>query len=177
MIFKISWILSPDSLNFCVLLSNAFRRRLLCLPPQSSSANMFYALEILAKKGPLAPMWLAGMMPSKMKRKQVLAADIPSLVLHVLKPEVALSQRTSAVLLHGAARIWQVQAKVLLHDCTNLSSMVLRRSTDISCIDLVCQIVIYMSICYSVCSIHFIVHINCSPPINSKQRMDKYHST
>jgi len=98
---------------------------------------MFYALEILAKKGPLAPMWLAGMMPSKLKRKQILAADIPALVIQVLRPEVALSQRTSAILLHGAARIWQVQAKALLHDCTNLSSMVLRKTNDDTCIDMV----------------------------------------
>lgn len=98
---------------------------------------MFYALEILAKKGPLASMWLAGVMPSKMKRKHVLAADIPLLVLHVLKPAVALSQRTSAVLLHGAARMWQMQARVLLYDCTNLSSMVLSRTTEVMSIDLV----------------------------------------
>lgn len=100
-------------------------------------SSMFYALEILAKKGPLASMWLAGVMPSKMKRKQVLSADITILVQSVLTPQVALSQRTSAVLLHGAARMWQMQARVLLHDCTHLSAMVLSRATDSLSIDLV----------------------------------------
>ena len=98
---------------------------------------MFYTLEILAKKGLLAHLWLSGAMPSKLKKRQILNADIPTLVQAVIEPTVALSQRTSAILLHGAARMWRVQAKTLLYDCNSLSAMVLYKASELQQIDLV----------------------------------------
>lgn len=51
---------------------------------------MFYARFVLAKKGPLAKIWLAAHLEDKLKRKMIAETDIEQCVKEVVKPVVCL---------------------------------------------------------------------------------------
>lgn len=81
---------------------------------------MFYSQIILAKKGPLAKVWLAahGWSEKKMGgRPQIFATDIAASVDSIVHPTVPLALRVSGHLLWGVVRIYSKKVHYLLHDC------------------------------------------------------------
>jgi cohesin complex subunit SCC1 len=80
---------------------------------------MFYSQIILAKKGPLAKVWLAAHHgEKKLARPQIFATDIPQTVMDICNPSVPLALRVSGHLLLGVVRIYSRKVKYVLHDCT-----------------------------------------------------------
>ena len=77
---------------------------------------MFYGKFILAKKGPLAKIWIAAHMHQKLSRDNVLETNVNEAVHEVMVPKVRLSLRTNGHLLLGIVRIWALKAKYLLGD-------------------------------------------------------------
>jgi cohesin complex subunit SCC1 len=81
---------------------------------------MFYSQIILAKKGPLAKVWLAahGWGDKKLGgRPQIFATDIAASVDSIVHPAVPLALRVSGHLLWGVVRIYSKKVHYLLHDC------------------------------------------------------------
>eukprot|EP00980_Cylindrotheca_fusiformis_P008032 scaffold1709_cov95-Cylindrotheca_fusiformis.AAC.4 len=80
---------------------------------------MFYSQVILAKKGPLAKVWLAAHWgDKKLGRPQIFATDISQSVESIVNPSVPLALRVSGHLLLGVVRIYSRKVKYVLHDCT-----------------------------------------------------------
>ena len=79
---------------------------------------MFYANFILAKKGPLAKIWLAAHWEKKLSKAHVFETDLQSSVESIIAPKVKIALRTSGHLLLGVVRIYSRKAKYLLADCT-----------------------------------------------------------
>jgi hypothetical protein len=81
--------------------------------------NMFYSQVILAKKGPLAKVWLAAHWgDKKLGRPQIFATDISQSVESIVNPSVPLALRVSGHLLLGVVRIYSRKVKYVLNDCT-----------------------------------------------------------
>ncbi|CAG9766759.1 unnamed protein product [Ceutorhynchus assimilis] len=78
---------------------------------------MFYSHFILAKKGPLARIWLAAHWDKKITKAHVFETNIETSVDGIIKPKVKLALRTSGHLLLGVVRIYSRKAKYLLADC------------------------------------------------------------
>ncbi|THK32942.1 double-strand-break repair protein rad21 homolog isoform X2 [Diachasma alloeum] len=78
---------------------------------------MFYAHFVLAKKGPLARIWLAAHWDKKLTKAHVFETNIESSVDGILQPKVKMALRTSGHLLLGVVRIYSRKAKYLLADC------------------------------------------------------------
>ncbi|KAH8275067.1 hypothetical protein KR018_005722 [Drosophila ironensis] len=78
---------------------------------------MFYEHIILAKKGPLARVWLAAHWDKKITKAHVFETNIEKSVEGILQPKVKLALRTSGHLLLGVVRIYSRKAKYLLADC------------------------------------------------------------
>ncbi|XP_067635873.1 double-strand-break repair protein rad21 homolog [Eurosta solidaginis] len=78
---------------------------------------MFYAHLILAKKGPLARVWLAAHWDKKITKAHVFETNIEKSVEGIMQPKVKLALRTSGHLLLGVVRIYSRKAKYLLADC------------------------------------------------------------
>ncbi|XP_013777469.1 double-strand-break repair protein rad21 homolog [Limulus polyphemus] len=78
---------------------------------------MFYAHFVLAKKGPLARIWLAAHWDKKLTKAHVFETNIESSVEGILQPKVKMALRTSGHLLLGIVRIYSRKAKYLLADC------------------------------------------------------------
>jgi len=78
---------------------------------------MFYAHFVLAKKGPLARIWLAAHWDKKLTKAHVFETNIESSVDGILQPKVKMALRTSGHLLLGVVRIYSRKAKYLLSDC------------------------------------------------------------
>lgn len=101
---------------------------------------MFYAHFVLAKKGPLARIWLAAHWDKKLTKAHVFETNIQKSVEDILHPKVGLvcfvfsniiqfyiflfspiqvkiALRTSGHLLLGVVRIYSRKAKYLLADC------------------------------------------------------------
>ncbi|KAJ1521100.1 hypothetical protein ONE63_002802 [Megalurothrips usitatus] len=78
---------------------------------------MFYAHFVLAKKGPLARIWLAAHWDKKLTKAHVFETNIETSVDGILKPKVKMALRTSGHLLLGVVRIYSRKAKYLLADC------------------------------------------------------------
>jgi cohesin complex subunit SCC1 len=92
---------------------------------------MFYTQFVLAKKGPLAKIWLAAHWEKKLSKAQVYETNVQDAVDEVLKPKVYLyvsnmlhillqvkmALRTTGHLLLGIVRIYSRKAKYLLADC------------------------------------------------------------
>ncbi|XP_041673671.1 double-strand-break repair protein rad21 homolog isoform X2 [Drosophila eugracilis] len=78
---------------------------------------MFYEHIILAKKGPLAKIWLAAHWDKKITKAHVFETNIEKSVEGILQPKVKLALRTSGHLLLGVVRIYSRKAKYLLADC------------------------------------------------------------
>ena len=80
---------------------------------------MFYSQVILAKKGPLAKVWLAAHWgDKKLARPQIFATDISQSVESIVNPSVPLALRVSGHLLLGVVRIYSRKVKYVLNDCT-----------------------------------------------------------
>jgi cohesin complex subunit SCC1 len=80
---------------------------------------MFYSQVILAKKGPLAKVWLAAHWgDKKLARPQIFATDISQSVESIVNPAVPLALRVSGHLLLGVVRIYSRKVKYVLNDCT-----------------------------------------------------------
>lgn len=100
---------------------------------------MFYAHFVLAKKGPLARIWLAAHWDKKLTKAHVFETNIQKSVEDILHPKVGffcycickqlfstfksiflkvkIALRTSGHLLLGVVRIYSRKAKYLLADC------------------------------------------------------------
>eukprot|EP00095_Tigriopus_kingsejongensis_P008889 maker-scaffold566_size135349-snap-gene-0.33 protein:Tk08889 transcript:maker-scaffold566_size135349-snap-gene-0.33-mRNA-1 annotation:"hypothetical protein SINV_03308" len=78
---------------------------------------MFYAHFVLAKKGPLARIWLAAHWDKKLTKAHVFDTNIEKSVDGILQPKVKMALRTSGHLLLGVVRIYSRKAKYLLADC------------------------------------------------------------
>nr|XP_023017467.1 double-strand-break repair protein rad21 homolog [Leptinotarsa decemlineata] len=78
---------------------------------------MFYAHFVLAKKGPLARIWLAAHWDKKLTKAHVFETNIEKSVDGILQPKVKMALRTSGHLLLGVVRIYSRKAKYLLADC------------------------------------------------------------
>lgn len=78
---------------------------------------MFYAHFVLAKKGPLARIWLAAHWDKKITKAHVFETNIEKSVDGILQPKVKMALRTSGHLLLGVVRIYSRKAKYLLADC------------------------------------------------------------
>ncbi|XP_055371620.1 double-strand-break repair protein rad21 homolog isoform X2 [Condylostylus longicornis] len=78
---------------------------------------MFYAHIVLAKKGPLARIWLAAHWDKKLTKAHVFETNIEQSVEGIMQPKVKLALRTSGHLLLGVVRIYSRKAKYLLADC------------------------------------------------------------
>ncbi|XP_077288258.1 RAD21 cohesin complex component verthandi [Arctopsyche grandis] len=78
---------------------------------------MFYAHFVLAKKGPLAKIWLAAHWDKKLTKAHVFETNIEKSVDGILQPKVKMALRTSGHLLLGVVRIYSRKAKYLLADC------------------------------------------------------------
>lgn len=80
---------------------------------------MFYSQIILAKKGPLAKVWLAAHWDSKkLNRPQIFAVNVAESVDNIVHPATPLALRVSGHLLLGVVRIYSQKVKYLYHDCT-----------------------------------------------------------
>ncbi len=80
---------------------------------------MFYSQVILAKKGPLAKVWLAAHWgDKKLARPQIFATDISASVDTIVNPTMPLALRMSGHLLLGVVRIYSRKVKYVLSDCT-----------------------------------------------------------
>lgn len=86
--------------------------------PFCSTSIMFYHQFILAKKAPLARVWLAAHWERKLSKALVSETDLPSSVESIISPKVKLALRTSGHLLLGVVRIYSRKTKYLLADCT-----------------------------------------------------------
>lgn len=78
---------------------------------------MFYAHFVLAKKGPLARIWLAAHWDKKLTKAHVYETNIEQSVDGIMQPKVKMALRTSGHLLLGVVRIYSRKAKYLLADC------------------------------------------------------------
>jgi hypothetical protein len=86
---------------------------------KTNNKKMFYSQIILAKKGPLAKVWLAAHWgDKKLARPQIFATDISQSVESIVNPSVPLALRVSGHLLLGVVRIYSRKVKYVLHDCT-----------------------------------------------------------
>lgn len=93
-------------------------RRNTWFSPFCSTSIMFYHQFILAKKAPLARVWLAAHWERKLSKALVSETDLPSSVESIISPKVKLALRTSGHLLLGVVRIYSRKTKYLLADCT-----------------------------------------------------------
>ena len=81
---------------------------------------MFYSDTILARKGPLASIWLAAHWDRRLTKNQIMATDVSGSLNQVMSgslPPMAL--RLSGQLLLGASKIYHRKAQYLLGDCTD----------------------------------------------------------
>lgn len=79
---------------------------------------MFYSQVILARKGPLAKIWLAAHYEKKLTKQQIFATDISASVDSVMNPSVPLALRVSGHLMVGIVRIYSKKVRYLMTDCT-----------------------------------------------------------
>ena len=81
---------------------------------------MFYNDNILAKKGPLANIWLAAHWDRRLSKAQIVQTNIQQSVTSIVQgalPPMAL--RLSGQLLLGVSKIYSRKARYLLEDCTD----------------------------------------------------------
>lgn len=78
---------------------------------------MFYSVQLLAKKGPLGTVWIAGHLDKRLKRNQIYETNIASSVDSIINPEAPLALRLSGQLLLGVVRIYSRKITYLYSDC------------------------------------------------------------
>jgi cohesin complex subunit SCC1 len=90
----------------------------LCLPADPHRRTMFYSAEMLTKRGPLARVWMASHLSTKLTKSNLLSTSIPASVTSILgEALLPMALRLSGQLLLGVARIYSRKAKYLLDDC------------------------------------------------------------
>ncbi|KAI5067204.1 hypothetical protein GOP47_0017732 [Adiantum capillus-veneris] len=80
---------------------------------------MFYSQFILAKKGPLATIWIAAHLERKLRKNQITDTNIGESVDSILYPEVPIALRLSGHLLLGVVRIYSRKVNLLFNDCSD----------------------------------------------------------
>lgn len=104
---------------------------------------MFYSVQLLAKKGPLGTVWIAGHLDKRLKRNQIYETNISNSVgglppalrqvlsfdpaAHhaeatadsIINPEAPLALRLSGQLLLGVVRIYSRKITYLYSDCND----------------------------------------------------------
>lgn len=80
---------------------------------------MFYSEYVLAKRGPLAKIWLAAHWNKRLNRAQIQRADVVDACQTIIEPPAKLALRTSGHLLLGVVRIHERKQKSLMNDCTD----------------------------------------------------------
>lgn len=80
---------------------------------------MFYSEHILTKKGPLAKIWLAAHMHSKLTKAMVFSTNISAAVARIITPDAPMALRLTSNLLLGVVRIFSRKAKYLLSDSSD----------------------------------------------------------
>ncbi|KAK4058215.1 sister chromatid cohesion protein 1 [Microbotryomycetes sp. JL221] len=86
---------------------------------------MFYNADMLTKRGPLARVWMASHLSSKITKQNMLTHSIPASVKSIMGESLLpMALRLSGQLLLGVARIYSRQAKYLLDDCSETLSKV-----------------------------------------------------
>lgn len=80
---------------------------------------MFYSQIVLAKKGPLAKIWLAAHWDKKLTRTIVFHTDILESIKRIAHPDVPLALRVSGHLLLGVVRVYNRKTRYLLTDCND----------------------------------------------------------
>lgn len=82
--------------------------------------NMFFSETLLAKRGPLAHVWLAANLERKLSRNQFIRANIEESVDAIVgQSEGPFALRLSGQLLLGVVRIYSRKAKYLMDDCND----------------------------------------------------------
>ncbi|KAH7388131.1 hypothetical protein KP509_16G059300 [Ceratopteris richardii] len=79
---------------------------------------MFYSQFILAKKGPLATIWIAAHLERKLRKNQITDTNIGESVDSILYPEIPIALRLSGHLLLGVVRIYSRKVNLLFNDCS-----------------------------------------------------------
>lgn len=79
---------------------------------------MFYAQQVLTRKGPLAKIWLAATFQTKLTRAQVFTTDVASACRQIATPEIPMALRLTGCLLLGVSRIYQKQTGYVLEDAS-----------------------------------------------------------
>ncbi|EGC35917.1 hypothetical protein DICPUDRAFT_94435 [Dictyostelium purpureum] len=97
---------------------------------------MFFSQIVLAKRGSLGKIWLAGHWDKKLAKNVVFKTNIPKSIKFILKPHVPMALRMTSHLLLGVVRIYSKKAKYLLSDCTEAVVKLKGLSKTVSKIDL-----------------------------------------
>lgn len=85
---------------------------------------MFYDNYMLARKGPLARVWVAAHYDKKLSKAQIYEVNIHDSVATILSDKMSLALRTSGHLLLGVVRIYSRQIRYLLADCSDAYSKI-----------------------------------------------------
>ncbi|KAM0749226.1 hypothetical protein T439DRAFT_348764 [Meredithblackwellia eburnea MCA 4105] len=86
---------------------------------------MFFNQDVLTKRGPLARVWMASHLSTKLTKATLLSTSIPSSVSSILGQDLLpMALRLSGQLLLGVARIYSRKTKYLLDDCNETLSKV-----------------------------------------------------
>ncbi|CAM8961093.1 unnamed protein product [Rhodiola kirilowii] len=80
---------------------------------------MFYSHQILARKGPLATVWMAAHLQHRLKKPHYNSVDINTTVDRIIFPEAPIALRMSGHLLLGVVRIYSKKVDYLYHDCND----------------------------------------------------------
>jgi hypothetical protein len=79
---------------------------------------MFYAQQVLTRKGPLAKIWVAATFQARLTKAQVFTTDIASACRQIATPEMPMALRLTGCLLLGVCRIYQKQTGYVLEDAS-----------------------------------------------------------
>ena len=83
--------------------------------------------ELILKKGPLSPVWIAGTMKDKVGKKLVLATDIASVAKQIMEEEgVGLVLRLSGMLLKGLVVVYSKKTQYMLIDCEEVITKIMQ---------------------------------------------------
>ena len=82
---------------------------------------MFYAKDILGKKAPLGPIWIAAHAgDKKLHKRMVLGVNVAKSCENIMNPEVPLALRVIAFLVNGVVIIYQRQQQVVLDEAKDM---------------------------------------------------------
>lgn len=83
------------------------------------TGKMFYSQQILTKKGPLAKVWLAAHVHTKLTKAMALSTNVQSAVERIISPDAPMALRLTSQLLLGVVRIFSRKTKYLLADSSD----------------------------------------------------------